>query len=419
MKFVHAADIHLDSPLLGLEAYESAPVDEIRVATRRAFEAMIGLCLDEEVDFLVIAGDLYDGEWRDFNTGLYFVKQMSRLREADIRAFILRGNHDAKSRNRLQVPLPENVQEFEAKKPETIRIDDLQVALHGQSFAEAAVTENLAVSYPAPVRGWFNIGVLHTCLTGGHEGHEDYAPCTIDQLVSKGYDYWALGHVHGRNEVHRDPLIVFPGNLQGRNIREKGEKGCTLVEVEDGNVVSIKHCAVDVVRWTEICIDATGAATPDVLLGRTRSELESELDRADGRLLAVRVTVEGCCPAHEALYKQPETWTAGIRAIATDLGYGDIWVEKVRIMTRPETKRPTSPEADDALSALVGTIASLRADSESLAEFARELDPLMAKLPAEVREGKDSIRPEDTIWLDGMLDEAFEIVSAQLLSEDE
>ena len=141
MKFVHAADIHLDSPLLGLEHYEGAPVDQIRGAVRAAFESLVELCLHEEADFLVVAGDLYDGDWQDFNTGLYFARQMVQLNQADIPVFVLHGNHDAQSRITRQLRLPENVHVFPAGQPETLTLDNLGVALHGQSFPTQHVTE--------------------------------------------------------------------------------------------------------------------------------------------------------------------------------------------------------------------------------------------------------------------------------------
>jgi DNA repair exonuclease SbcCD nuclease subunit len=165
-RFIHAADIHLDSPLLGLSAYQGAPVEVLRSATRSAFTRLIDVAIEEEVDFLVIAGDLYDGTWKDFNTGIYFARQMGRLAKAGIPAFLLYGNHDAESEITKQLTLPPNVKAFSSRKAETHRIENLEVALHGRSFREAATTENLAVDYPAAIPGWLNIGVLHTALEG-------------------------------------------------------------------------------------------------------------------------------------------------------------------------------------------------------------------------------------------------------------
>ncbi|MCK5228213.1 MAG: DNA repair exonuclease, partial [Desulfobulbaceae bacterium] len=147
-KFLHTADIHLDSPLKGLEAHEDAPVDEIRGATRRAFLSLVEMAVLEEIDFILIAGDLYDGDWKDYNTGLFFVRQMGRLHKAGIQVFIVSGNHDAASQTTKTMPLPDNVTLFSTRKPQSVKLDDLGVIIHGQSYSSRAVNENLASSYP-------------------------------------------------------------------------------------------------------------------------------------------------------------------------------------------------------------------------------------------------------------------------------
>ena len=190
-KFLHAADIHLDSPLQKLEQYEGAPVRELRQATRRAFENLIELAIAEKVDFVLIAGDLYDGDWKDYNTGLYFISRITKLNDANIPVYIITGNHDAASAITKTLRLPDNVKMFPTDKPCTFKLEEVGVAIHGQGFATPAVKKDLSAGYPVAVAGYFNIGMLHTCATG-REGHEPYAPCTVAALESKGYDYWAL-----------------------------------------------------------------------------------------------------------------------------------------------------------------------------------------------------------------------------------
>ena len=211
-RFFHAADIHLDSPLTGLAAIEGRVAELIRSAPRAAFEALVDRAIEEEVNFLVIAGDLYDGTWRDYKTGLFFAEQMGRLNGAGIPVFVLYGNHDAESQITRPLVLPENVHVFRARTPQTFHLRELNVALHGQSFREKAVTHNLVPGYAAPVEGAFNIGVLHTAL-GGMGEHANYAPCSVSELVAKGYNYWALGHVHQGQVLSERPHVVFPGNL--------------------------------------------------------------------------------------------------------------------------------------------------------------------------------------------------------------
>ena len=277
MRFIHAADIHLDSALHGLERYEGAPVEEIRSATRRAFDNLIDLAIDEEVAFVLLVGDLYDGDWKDYNTGLYFVERMGRLREASIRVFIVAGNHDAASQITKHLRLPDNVTLFSTKRPEQIILEDLNVAVYGQGFATRAVTDDLSQAYPQGDPQLFNIGLLHTCLDG-KPGHEPYAPCTVDGLRSKGYQYWALGHVHNREEVSRDPWIVFPGNIQGRHIREIGPKGCTLVTVENGEIEEVEHRDLDVMRWSLCELDVSASESVDDIYGQVQNPLQTGLN---------------------------------------------------------------------------------------------------------------------------------------------
>src|SRR4051812_45279703 len=156
--FVHAADLHLDSPLRGLSRYEGAPVSEVRGASRRALENLVQLCLDENARFLLLAGDLYDGEWRDYSTGLFFGHQMARLREIGARVFWIRGNHDAQSKLTRHLALGAHCVELASKRPQTQLLEELSVAIHGQGFATAAVTEDLSAGYPEPIRGVLNIG---------------------------------------------------------------------------------------------------------------------------------------------------------------------------------------------------------------------------------------------------------------------
>lgn len=175
-RFIHTADIHLDSPLRGLSAYDNAPAERLRNASRDAFKELVSKAIDEQVSFVVIAGDLYDGDWRDYNTGIFFVGQMGRLAKAGIRVYLLHGNHDAESEMTKKLTLPSNVTVFSSRSAQVHKIDEFKVALHGQSFASRAVIENLATSYKPKLTGHYNIGVLHTAL----EGYTAHASVVFD-----------------------------------------------------------------------------------------------------------------------------------------------------------------------------------------------------------------------------------------------
>jgi len=417
VQFIHAADIHLDSALHGLERYEGAPVDEIRSATRRAFDNLVDLAIDEEVQFVLLVGDLYDGDWKDYNTGLYFVDRMHRLREAGIRVFVVAGNHDAASQITKHLRLPENVSLFSTKHPEQVILDDLDVVIYGQGFATRAVTDDISQAYPQGDPQLFNIGLLHTCLDG-KPGHEPYAPCTIDGLRSKGYQYWALGHVHKREVISEEPWIVFPGNIQGRHVRELGPKGCTLVTVEHGEIETVEHRDLDVFRWARCDLDVSSSETVDDVYERVRGALQNESDAAEGRPVAVRLVLLGACAAHSRLQANHERWVQEYRALATGVSGAGVWLEKVSIKTSSPISNGDGLDRDDALSGLLRSIRDLKLDNESIGVLADELAALRQKLPAELLGGAEPFDPTSPEVLAESLEEIKGLLVHRLLSAD-
>jgi exonuclease SbcD len=412
MRFIHAADLHIDSPMRGLSAYEGAPVDELRGASRKAFRNLAQTALDEEVDLVVLAGDVFDGDWPDYNTGLFFIKTLTELTRAGIKVVVLAGNHDAESKLTRHLSLPDGAFKFAHDACETIQPEvlGLDIAVHGQSYATRDVVANLATGYRPAVPGVLNIGVLHTALNGRPE-HDSYAPCTVDDLRAKGYDYWALGHVHEREIVADDPWIVFPGNLQGRHARELGPKGFTMVTTEEGRVTGVAHRDADVARWARCAIDASEATRRYEVLDMVRDGLERCAAKADGRLLAVRVVIDGATGVHDQLHHDREAFDAEVRSRAFELG--EVWVEKVKL----ETCRPADlidlRRRDDAIGALLGAIDDLRSDPDTLVEqYAATFDKLRAKLPAAAI--GDGLDPTDPAVLARALDAAAAHIAALL-----
>ena len=383
MKLVHAADLHIDSPLRGLAQYEGAPVEEMRQATRVAFENLVTFCVEESVQALLLAGDLFDGDWRDLQTGLWLNAQLRRLREPGIRVFTIRGNHDAASKLTRDVRWPENVHVFEHRNPETVVDEALGLAVHGQSYGKRDVVKDLAAGYPDAVPGCFNVGLLHTALDG-REGHDAYAPTSVDVLRQRGYDYWALGHVHAYEVVSEDPWIVFPGNLQGRHARELGPKGAVLLSVsEDGTLESMERVECDVVRWLVLEVDVNACERGDDVVDRVRSELRALESAADGRLAAVRVKLVGSSAAHGELHDRSEHWIREIREAALDLDAPRCWVEKVQVRT--SAPRATGLRDDDPfVGALAELMASMAEDPDLLEDRLKSVcGDLLAKLPAQ------------------------------------
>ena len=412
--FLHAADIHLDSPLRGLSRYEGVPAEEMRLATRSALDHLVDFAIEEQVAFLVIAGDLYDGNWQDFSTGLHFCRAMGRLGQAGIDVFLLFGNHDAESAITKKLPLPANVKAFGTRKPETFLHEPTGSALHGWSYRDKVVTENLVAKYPAAVEGRFNIGVLHTALSG-RPPHAPYAPCSINDLLARNYDYWALGHAHQFELVHPDPPIVYPGNLQGRNVRECGAKGAVLISVAEGRVVGPPHpIALDSMRWAQVEIDISEIGSEAELTGKLREALIATYDReANGRPLMTRVRIAGKTPLHGPLCARRATLREDVRAIAIAIS-DRLWIEKVVPATRPVDAAGGEGGKHDELALLLAQ----GCDDPALADgLNAELAEFLARIPPDLSSEDDLIVALRRGDVAPALREAAEALSAQFETE--
>jgi exonuclease SbcD len=399
-KFVHVADVHIDSPLRGIENYEGLPADELRQATRKSFQNVVQLCIDEEVAFLLIAGDLFDGKWPDMNTGLWMGAQFRRLAEAGIRVFLIRGNHDAASEVQNAIRWPENVHEFSVDRAETVHDTKLAVAIHGRGYPTPAVTDDLAAAYPAAVSGCFNIGLLHTSMTGDPD-HDPYAPTNLDVLLGKGYDYWALGHIHQRRTLKDEPFIGYSGNTQGRHIRETGEKGCLLVECRDGCVADITFHATDTVRWYHLEIAADTEDDVDRLMAKTASAWEKACGEAGDRLTIARVTIDGPCRAHATLTEHAarEQFSAELRN--RSFQFPNLALEKIRLQTRPAVDVKRLRAGQDLLGDLLRSLDDARETPAELSSLAESLSTLHDKAPVEIADAGLNLQSVDDVrrWL--------------------
>jgi len=308
--FLHCADLHLGSSLKRLKLRASSAVNQnvetVKYATRQAFSNLIDKAIANRVDFIVMAGDIFDGQLKDMSTGLFFANKLATLKEHGIHTFIVWGNHDAECQFATHISLEdEYVHVFASEGPQSLRIDGLpDVVLHGQSYEIKEVSENLASAYPKPVDGAFNIGVLHTNV-GDSTGHANYAPSSVSQLKNFGYQYWALGHVHSYKQLSDNELayIVYPGNLQGRHIRETGSKGAVLVEVQDNRVQSCVPIACNCVEWHDIHFE----------IGDDIQSMDDLMDGLKQRVIetvgpdtchVVRVTLCGRTSLHGELHSQ-------------------------------------------------------------------------------------------------------------------
>ena len=382
--FIHAADIHLDSPLRGLEKYDSAPVEDMRNATRRAFENLVNLAISEEVAFVLIAGDLYDGDWEDWNTGLFMVGEFTRLKEKQIPVFVVSGNHDAQNKMTKQLPMPENVTFFSADHPESVTLDSSSVAIHGQSYASMSVEKDLSLNYPVPSSGYFNIGLLHTSAAG-YANHETYAPCSVEYLKEKGYDYWALGHIHKREILHEsDPVIAFSGNLQGRHIRETGPKGCLLVHVDHDHSIEVEFQSLDVFRWDAIQADGSAVESLVEFEPIILQEVEMMVGSVGSLPLALRIILQGCLEVKKEWHRRREFFLQEIRSRLIEHHRNQVWLEKIVWQTTTSSPSETLPPGDHTLSEILAVLEKAEHDSNLHHELKESLLPIERVTPPEI-----------------------------------
>ncbi len=379
MRLVHAADLHVDSPLRGLSRLgDDDLADRLRSATRRAVENLVSLVVESGAQVLLLAGDLYDGDWQDWATGQFVAAQLGVLHDHGIPVVTIAGNHDAESEITRSLRLPPNVTVLSTASAETTVLDDLGLAVHGQGFATRAVTANLAAAYPARVPGLVNAGLLHSSV-GGAEGHERYAPCTVADLTGLGYDYLALGHVHTRAVLaDGEHTVAFAGNTQGRHPRETGPKGAWVVDVAgQGQGAELTFAPLDVARWAAVEVDAQGCADLDEVLARASAALGAAVTEAGDRPVVARVSVTGATPAAGQL-ADGDGVAEQLRADGARLG---VTVEKVRVRTRATAA--SGPVDEELRAAVVAAARALAGDPAAVRDL---LQPMASELGPHLRE---------------------------------
>ena len=400
-RFVHAADIHLDSPLRSLALRAPHVADLIGTATRTALVNIVDLCLAERVDALLIAGDLYDGDQTSMATARFLADQLGRLHQAGIAVHIIRGNHDALSRITRELVLPDTTHVYR-DRAESILLSRpegaVPVRLHGLSFREPHAAKSLLGDYQPPAPDAVNIGLMHTSL-GGAPGHDPYAPVAPAELGGWGYDYWALGHVHKpARQVHGRAHIVMPGIPQGRDVGEAGARGVVLVTVAPDRSITVEDRLTSVAEFATVTVDATGAAEWPALVARLRAALETARTGAPSPHLVARVVLAGATPLAWSIRRDLDLLTAEAETAAE--ATGQVWIEKITsTCTLPGDAE--TPDTDGAplieLRRLIGD------DVLRSADFAAELhalaEELIGQLPAELRRsfGQDAAALDTTL----------------------
>lgn len=371
-RFIHAADLHLDSPFRGMNKVPEALRDKLLSSTFTALRTLTIAAIREQVDFVVLSGDLYDAADRSLRAQLLLVKEWETLAEHGIAVFVIHGNHDPLNGERAELKLPANVTVFGSEqmeyKPAYCKNGELAAFVYGMSYGTRHVTQNLAAGYSSDPGAPFHIAMLHGNV-GGDSSHDPYAPCSLEELTGgKGFDYWALGHIHTRKVMNEYPHVVYPGNIQGRNPREKGEKGCYLVEVTALRAVNLTFLPLDEVRWLEAELPITGIGSEQELLLRLEDTLDLLALEGEGRSVMVRLILSGRGLLHRKL-SEPVLARTLLEQLqdSRQLPAGGLWtwVYSVEINTQAELQLQELKEEDSFTGELYRLTKQLEEDRDA------------------------------------------------------
>jgi DNA repair exonuclease SbcCD nuclease subunit len=415
--FVHTADLHLDSPFVGLRDVDEKVVREIREATFHTFDRIIDLCLERNADFLLVAGDIYDSRDRSLRAQLRFRDGLRRLSDEGISSFVVHGNHDPLDSWAATLKWPERAHIFggNAVTAKRVERDGQTIALvYGISYPTQEVRANLATKFRRHDEGKFAIGLLH-CNVGVDTGHEPYAPCSMKDLASAGMDYWALGHVHNTCVLSsEEPMIVYPGNPQGRTPLEVGARGCYFVEVRETGRARAEFVPVDSVRWQWKSIPVEELGTDEAVVSAVERACQEMREDAGGRPVVGRISLSGRGPAYASLAR-PNFVAGLVERLHETEGSDDpfVWIERVEVNVRPPLDLEARRAGQDFVADLLNLIEGYRKDPERITFLREHLKPLF-----QARRAHRHLEPPSDAQLRGWL-EAAEAKCADLLTAEE
>ncbi|MGO4497561.1 exonuclease SbcCD subunit D [Paenibacillus sp. 2RAB27] len=385
LRFIHAADLHLDSPFKGMSALPERVRERVRESTFEALKELVALAIQERVDFVLISGDVYDVSDRSLRAQIRFQKAMEHLAAEGIPAYIIHGNHDPEDGRAAKLVWPADVHFFASEHVETLQVvkqdRGIIAEIHGISYGSSAVTENLALKFKRGQAGVCQIGLLHTNVDGDPH-HDNYAPCSKQDLIDAGMHYWALGHVHTRQVMNYQPAIVYPGNIQGRSIRETGPRGCYLVDIDDSGRAELIFHALDTVRWFQETLSVSSIPSEQILKDRLGDLVDRLRQDANGRDGIVRIVLEGRSEIHERLRKG-----RALQELMDELREDEVerssfvWIESIEDRTASELDLAAVLEEKSFLGDLLRYAAALQRDESALESFTEEALAALQGMP--------------------------------------
>lgn len=412
--FIHTADLHLDSPFRGISEVHEKIGLELTEATFRTFNKMIDLCIEKQVDFLLITGDIYDGADRSLRAQLLFRDGLKRLSESGIKAYIVHGNHDPLDGWSANLDWPKNVHIFKGKSVEKVLVEkdgEEMAQIYGISFHNREIKTNLTNKFPKisqSKKALFTIGMLH-CNVGTNTGHEPYAPCTLQDLITRNFDYWALGHVHKKAIINEDnPLVIYPGNPQGLHPKETGARGCFLVNVNENGEPTAEFIEIGFIKWFEEELSIDFLYTEQELISKIHNYIENIREEAGERSSVCRIILTGRSALHSSIARK-----GVLDDILRDIREDEegekqfVWIESIEDNTNPEIDRKSLLERKDFIGDLVRLFEEFSHDKTKIAELKEFLEPLFTspggrKLlePIDDEDFLDLIKKAETLCLD-------------------
>ncbi|MDP5274575.1 metallophosphoesterase family protein [Chengkuizengella axinellae] len=393
-RFIHAADLHLDSPFRGYMSIPSAEITScIKESTFTAFRSLVDLAIREEVQFVVLSGDIYDLSDRSLRAQIRFQREMLRLGQYNIQVFIIHGNHDPEDGNRADLKWPAHVHFFSSKQADMIPVYDSNgnelAHIYGISYPTKSVKNSLIPKFKIIDSNQYNIALLHTNLDS-NPSHDNYAPSRKEDMLKLNVNYWALGHIHTRQIVHEYPHIVYPGNIQGRSIRELGERGCYLVEVDETKSTQLTFYALDAVRWFHKRINISHLINEQELKDAIELGLKEIEEEMGDRASVVRFTFEGRGPLHYLLNEEINVKELLLEYNENTLQWLNdeqtfTWIESLKINTSPDISKEQFMNESHYLSDLIRISQHLSNDMDQLQTFG---DEALSSLKSHLKAGK-------------------------------
>ncbi len=386
MRLLVSADIHLGSPIRSVALRNPDLCDRLKQASRDTFSRIIGLAISEQVDVLVLAGDIFDNGYPDLKSRAFLINQLMRASEAGVPTVLIRGNHDALLDHQAHGDLGPNIHLLHKGAP-TVEIGD--TVFHGLSFDKAHLSKSFLPDYPLPVPGKRNVGVMHTSLDGA-TGHDPYAPCAERELLAHGFDLWCLGHIHAPFErIDGTVLAVMPGIPQPRHFGERNGGTVTLVSLREGPP-QYERRDVGHLGFCECALDLGACSDQQDVLRSLRDALLAT--HVQGRDMAVRLHVTSDRYGTELMAE-----------LATEVleGIDGVFLDKVK--SAPPLRK-TEAETDDLIRLMQDELAEEGFRQAAL----QQLDEIRLALPSEI------MGELDDNGLDALLEEAIAEVSLTL-----